>query len=122
MVKKFNNYAKENNIDIELNVILYTPSNSSNPVIAYTDTLEHLLNRHSTKYDLFFFNLLHTSKYSSYFIDLNEYIPEYIDLYASGIGSSTCSEDNRWIGLVWISSIYIYLYIFIIFFIFSLFY
>ncbi|ORX49029.1 periplasmic binding protein-like II [Piromyces finnis] len=99
LVRNFNNYSKENDLDIELEITLYTPSNSSNVVSDYKDTLEHLLNRKSTKYDIYIYNILHTSTYSSYFVDLNKYIPEYVDMYSQNIFLSLCTENGKWIGL-----------------------
>ncbi|ORX80266.1 hypothetical protein BCR32DRAFT_268953 [Anaeromyces robustus] len=100
LIKKFNEYAKENSIDTEIDIELHSPSNSSLYVDDYGSFIEHLLKKKSTKYDIIFYDVIYTPRYSSYFIDLKDYLPkEHIDNYASGIAYDTCVHNGKWVGL-----------------------
>lgn len=101
MKNEFNKYAKENKLDIELNMHLYTFSNSSNLGSDYYYSLDYLLNKGSTKYDIYFYDIIYSTKYKSYFMTLNDVLSEeHKSLYSSGIASKVCIFDGKWISLV----------------------
>ncbi|ORX80267.1 periplasmic binding protein-like II [Anaeromyces robustus] len=100
MAKRFNEYAKEHNMDIEVEVELFLRSNSSLFVDDYGSQIEHLLKKRSTKYDLFFYDVIYTPRYSPYFVDLRDYLPEeHIANYSLGISSESCTHNGKWVGL-----------------------
>ncbi|OUM58195.1 hypothetical protein PIROE2DRAFT_16604, partial [Piromyces sp. E2] len=100
LIKKFNKYSKENNLDIEIELNLYTEVNSTKLVTDYGSTIEYLLKQGSTKYDIFFHDVMYNRRYSSYFIDLSKYLSkEHIEMYAEGITEKACTYENRWVGL-----------------------
>jgi len=49
ITEKFNKYARENNLDIELKTDLYTTENSTSLVNDFGSTIEFLLKKKSTK-------------------------------------------------------------------------
>lgn len=101
MSKKWNDYAKENGIDIELLVNSYSSLNSTTSFDDFGNSMEYLLNKGNKKYDIFFFDPMFTKKYSPYFVNLEEYLPkEHMDLYSKGIAPKICTYDGKWVGLV----------------------
>ncbi|ORX79715.1 periplasmic binding protein-like II [Anaeromyces robustus] len=97
-VEEFNKYAKNNNIDIELKVIIYTPENSS--VTDFGTTIEYLLKRESTKYDIIFYDNVYNAKYSPYFVNLKDFLPkQHIEMYSSGYIPEICKFKDKWVGL-----------------------
>jgi len=100
IINDFNKYAKENNIDVELSINLYTPSNSSLIANHYGNAIDYLLSKNSTKYDIIFFDPIYSSRFSPYLTDIKGRIPEdHLKLYSSGIASKTCLINNKWVGL-----------------------
>ncbi|OUM64345.1 hypothetical protein PIROE2DRAFT_8898 [Piromyces sp. E2] len=100
IVKEFNKYAKRKNIDVELDINLYTTSNSSFSTNDYGSTIEYLLSKGSTKYDIFFYDSINTPTLSKYFVDLKKWLGEdHINLYSSELISKLCSYDNKLVGL-----------------------
>ncbi|OUM66671.1 hypothetical protein PIROE2DRAFT_6093, partial [Piromyces sp. E2] len=96
----FNEQAKKNNLNIEINVTLYNPSNSTNHVDDYGSMLEHLLMKKSLSYDLFIYDNMYSPRYSPYFEDLRNWLPEeHIKMYSSGVASQTCTYEDKWVGL-----------------------
>jgi len=95
----FNVYSRENNLNIDLNINILTPDNSTSAINSYGSTVDSLLKRKSTKYDLYFYYASYTNKYGKHLLDLNEYLPqEYINLFGEEI--LTCStHDNKLVGL-----------------------
>ena len=98
---KFNEYTRNNNIDINLHIELYTPNNSTSYASDYGSTLEALLNKGSTKYDLIFYDTMYSPRYSNLLEDLRYWLPEeHISMYSSGIASQSCTYKGKWVGLV----------------------
>ena len=119
VINKFNEYTKQNNIDIHVTLNLYSTDNSTKYVNDYGSTIEFILSRGSTKYDIIFYDNMYSPRYSSYFIDLMDWLPEdHMAMYSSGIASQSCTYKGKWVGLVCNKPkkkkyIYIYLYIYI---------
>ena len=101
LVDEFNKYAKEENLNVELKLLLYTSKNASLVVNDYGTTLEYLLSKKSNKYDIIFYDVMYSHRYSPYLLDLGIRLPsKHISLYSSGIASQTCKYNDKWIGLV----------------------
>eukprot|EP00833_Pecoramyces_ruminatium_P003962 jgi/Orpsp1_1/1177994/evm.model.c7180000063659.1 len=100
MTNEFSKYAKENNLDLELSYKLYSPSNSSNIMKDYETTIDYLLSKGSTKYDIFYYNAAYTNNLSAYLINLEEWLPkEHIERYTNGVATKTCTANGKWVGL-----------------------
>jgi hypothetical protein len=100
LAHEFNKYAEEKNLDIELSILLYTEKNSTLYVNDYGSTIEYLLRRGSTKYDIYFYDNMYSQRYSQYLINLEDYLSkDHIALYSSGIASETCRYNKKWVGL-----------------------
>ena len=101
MAKKWNDYAKNNGIDIELEYTFYTLSNSSLLVGDFGTSLEYLLKKESKKYDIFFYDTMYSRRYYPYFIDLKDYLPEeHMALYNTEVPTQICTYNGKWVGLV----------------------
>jgi len=97
----FNEYAKKKKMDITVEKIIFTPSNST----VYTDggkiTIQSLLQSQSQKYDIYFYNFSNYFGVKDHLLDLGEYIlPPLIRFYDSDIFRKTCFADNKLIGFV----------------------
>ncbi|ORX64393.1 periplasmic binding protein-like II [Anaeromyces robustus] len=96
----FNRYSKEHDLGIKISFEYYTTDNSTVYASDYSATIEHLLKKRSNKYDLFFFDVMYSPRYSPYFIDLKEYLPpEHIELYSGGIAKELCTYNGKWVSL-----------------------
>ena len=101
IVKQFNKYAEENNIDIRIKIDIYSPTNSSLYVNDFGSEIEYLVRRKSKKYDIFFYDTMYSPRYAPYFLDLSKYLPEnHIAMYSSTIANQTCTYKGKWVGLV----------------------
>jgi len=101
IVNEFNLYSKKNNLDISLNLTLFSDENTTYEISDFASTIEYLLKKKSQKYDIYIYDVLYTRKYSKYLIDLNEYLPEeHLNLYRSGDSLKVGVYDNKWVGLV----------------------
>ncbi len=57
--------------------------------------------KHSTKYDLIFYDFSDLKKFDRYFLDLNKWLPEeHIKMYDSKILSKKCTVNDILVGLV----------------------
>ncbi|OUM60623.1 hypothetical protein PIROE2DRAFT_13569 [Piromyces sp. E2] len=82
LVKDFNEYSEENNLDIYLKLNLLSPLNSTVHNSDYGSSIYSLLQKKSDKYDLYFYDNVYSSKFGSHFYDLNDILPkEHIDMY-----------------------------------------
>ncbi|ORX60797.1 periplasmic binding protein-like II [Piromyces finnis] len=100
ITNQFNEYAKENNIDIRIDVQLYSPTNSSLNVNDYGTEIEVLMKKKSEKYDLIFYDTMYSPRYAPYFLDLSKHMPkEHIDMYKNTIANKTCTYQGKWVGL-----------------------
>ncbi|ORX50396.1 periplasmic binding protein-like II [Piromyces finnis] len=100
MVNEFNKYSKENNLDITLNLTLFSDENTTYAINDFGSTIEYLLKKKSRKYDLYIYDVIYTRKYANYLIDLKEYLPpEHINLYNSKDSQKVSVYNNRLVGL-----------------------
>ncbi|ORX64397.1 periplasmic binding protein-like II [Anaeromyces robustus] len=85
----FNKYSEENNLE-----------NSTLFASDYSGTIQYLLNKKSTKYDVIFYDVMYSPRFASYFIDLKDYLPkDHIDIYSKGIAPNICTYNGKWVGL-----------------------
>jgi len=98
LVKKFNKYSEENNLDISL--IINTITGPSN-VTAQNEFILNLFKKKSNKYDLYFYDNIYSANYGDYFLDLNEYLPKsHLNIFNYDIISNSCIYNDKLIGLV----------------------
>ncbi len=70
-------------------------------------SIDYLLKKKSIKYDIIFFDVIHTSRFSPHFLDLNDWLPqEHMDLYSNEAANQLCNDNGKWIGLVCISFLF----------------
>jgi len=103
LIGNFNKkYAKENNLDIELKLVLFDETNSNYGEEFYSTTVYSWLNRQTSKYDVYIYDPLFTRRYTPYLLDLQEYLPkEHMAMYTStSEAKNSCYYDEKWVGLV----------------------
>ncbi|ORX83494.1 L domain-like protein [Anaeromyces robustus] len=90
---KFNEYSKENNLNIELYLNIFTNFNST---VERDVLLETFIKKNPPKYDIFFFDSRDTSKYGKYLLNLNDLVPEdHVKMYDENILSQIGYCDNH---------------------------
>jgi len=101
VVKDFNTYAEKNNLDIKIDFNILTNANSTRSITDFISFLEAMHNRHSTKYDLIFYEFSELKNFNRYFLNLRKWLPEeHIKMYDSEILSKRCTVNKKLIGLV----------------------
>jgi len=96
IIDDFNEYSKNKNLDITINLDLKTLKDND-----YVNTLKSDLSEKSTKYDLIFYPSGYTSILADHFLDLTVYIPrEHIKLYDSEKTSKLCEIEDMTVCLV----------------------
>jgi len=101
LVKNFNNYSKENNLDINIHLNLITPANSTTEINDYGNFLESLLIKKTLKYDLIFYDNIYSFRYGAHLINLYDILPkEHINMYNPQITSQSCAYQDEIVGLV----------------------
>jgi len=100
ITREFNQYAVENEIDINLNFTLFSIENSTNGWDSYDSSMDLLLSKKSTKYDVLIYDPVYTRRYSPYFVDLKDYIsPHHLKKYSSD-SEKLGKYNDKWVGLV----------------------
>ncbi|ORX81963.1 periplasmic binding protein-like II [Anaeromyces robustus] len=95
-INEFNRYSKEQNLDIDVKLIIVSPSNSTTLIDDYGSTIDILLQKKSEKYDIIFFDSIYIHKFGSHFIDLSEWIPEkHINKFNEKDINQTCYHNNK---------------------------
>ena len=101
IVKSFNEYSKEHNMDIHLNMVLFTDKNTTLEYDSYASTIEYIMKKKSNKYDIFVYDPLNIKRYSPYLEDLSKWLPkEHIDKYRAGDSGKICLYNDEWLALV----------------------
>eukprot|EP00833_Pecoramyces_ruminatium_P005016 jgi/Orpsp1_1/1179048/evm.model.c7180000067718.1 len=99
-VDEFNKYAKENNIDINIQLNLMTRINFTMSIDSSVVMFETLLKKKNNKYDIYFFDNSYTKIFQPYLLDLNKKLPDdHINMYDKNILSQVCRYQNKLIGL-----------------------
>ena len=72
----------------------------------FDSTIHNYLKKKSPKYDIIIYDPLFTRRFSHYFVDLNDWIPEeHLNQYF-GDSAKLGKYKNQWVGLVNIYRIY----------------
>ncbi|ORX86176.1 periplasmic binding protein-like II [Anaeromyces robustus] len=99
LVNDFNDYSIKNNLNITLDLTLFTSKNSTVHTTGDTITIQSLLENKSRKYDLYIYTFPYAPQFSEHLLDLNNYISkDIINLYDSEIFRETNIINNRLIG------------------------
>ncbi|OUM61738.1 hypothetical protein PIROE2DRAFT_12195, partial [Piromyces sp. E2] len=100
LVKHFNKYSKENELNITLHLNLITTSNSTSEINYYGSMLESLLLKHDVKYDFIFYDNIYSSRYGPHLLSLNELLTKrHINMYNTEITKQSCSYQDKLVGL-----------------------
>jgi len=107
LIDKFNKYSKDNDLDIEVQLVFLSSVNVTGNYKDYDSFLEALFKKKDDRYDIYFYEISNILNYDKYMIDLNEFISEEkLNMFDPGIIQNSCTENGKLIGLV-IISIYI---------------
>ncbi|ORX78209.1 periplasmic binding protein-like II [Anaeromyces robustus] len=99
-VEEFNKYSSINNLNITLNLELYTPLNITTYIQDYESMVEILLEKKTTKYDIFIYENFFNAKFSSYFLDLKEWLPKsHMEMYDNTFAKFSSMYNDKWVGL-----------------------
>ncbi|ORX78623.1 alpha/beta-hydrolase [Anaeromyces robustus] len=91
----FNQYAKDNNIDIYVNLNTLTNVNFTISLTNSNIMIESLLKRKNSKYDIYFYDLSLSKKYCPYLYDLSKELPEnHINMFNKNIISYSRCQDK----------------------------
>lgn len=111
-VNMFNEYSEHMNLNIKVNLILMTKSNSTESFLNNGAMFESLLKKKNNKYDIFFYDGTFSQDYGPYLLNLNELLPKiHIDMYNKKILSQISMYKDKIVGLV---SFFFILFIFFI--------
>ena len=97
----FNNYAKNNNLDIQINHVGLSVMNVSILANGYGPFVKSMLKRKSKNYDLIFMDNTYTTQFVNYVTDLKNYVSkETIDKYTSKIALAVEYVGDKLMALV----------------------
>ncbi|KAL6605284.1 periplasmic binding protein-like II [Neocallimastix sp. 'constans'] len=100
LINNFNDYSIKNNLNITINLNLFTPKNSTVHSDEFFSVIDSFLKRRSNKYDIYFYDNIYTPKFEPNFLDLNKLLPkEHINLYKSVENYESYSYNNKLVGL-----------------------
>ncbi|ORX43386.1 periplasmic binding protein-like II [Piromyces finnis] len=99
ITNEFNKYSDDQNLDIHLNLDLFTEKNITYENNDYSLNIEILLEKKVNKYDLFIFESEEIRRFSSYLHSLNDKLSEEINLYSSNEIIKLGTNDEQWFGL-----------------------
>jgi len=86
LAKAFNDYSKQYGLDIELDLELLTPENSTSETVSIISSMDSLLKKRSDKYDIYVYPGPYAIRFSNHLIDLKKYISdEHLNLYSEKI-------------------------------------
>ena len=92
----FNKYAKENGIDIKVNLLLFSLQNITGFLDDYDSTVESFLQKGSKKYDIYLFDPVNTARYHNHFEDLSGLYPkEFFDKFNENADKITIYKNKR---------------------------
>jgi len=113
IIEDFNQYSATNNLGVKININLLTNLNSTISIASYESTIENLLNKNKTNYDIYFYDNIYTPIIGKYLLNLKEYIyddEDYnLDMFDPKIISESCMYKDKIVGLVNITNILIHL-------------
>jgi len=96
LVDGFNEYSIQNNLNIHLDLTILTPENSQSDFENYGTTIDSLLLKKSTKYDIYFYYAAYSKKYGEHFLNLREYLTEeFLNRFDKNLLDDMCSTNNK---------------------------
>jgi len=97
---KFNKYAKEKGLDINLQVMLLSKENSTVEVTDYESTIEQMMSKKSIKYDLYYYDNIFSYKFGPHLLPLDDKLSEeHINIYIPGVAEQICYYKDQLIAL-----------------------
>ncbi|ORX81334.1 periplasmic binding protein-like II, partial [Anaeromyces robustus] len=100
VVNDFNNYSKNANLNITINLNLLSPANSTADTVDFFSLMDSYLQKKSTRYDIYFYDLIYTTEFEHYFLNLKEWIPQdHIDMFPYAEKSESFFYNNKLVGL-----------------------
>jgi len=101
LINKFNKYSKENDLDIEVQLIYLSSVNVTGYYKDYDSFLEALFMKNDDRYDIYFYEITNNFNYDKYMIDLSELISEEnLNMFDPEIIQDFCTENGKLVGLV----------------------
>jgi len=108
MVKDFNDYSEENNLNITLELEMVDKVNNQfDSYSAYIETV--LQKKNNIKYDILIYDNSYTQKYGPHLLDLKDYIKDDVSMFDDILIKDSCTYKDELVGLVNINIYYIYL-------------
>jgi len=96
----FNEYSREEGLGIEVELKVLTPDTAESDRESYSNTIDTLLLKKSSKYDLYFYFSTYIEAYGNHFIDLGDYLPkEYSDVFDEIVLNKGCSSNGKLLAL-----------------------
>jgi len=101
LIDKFNKYSKDNDLDIEVQLVYLSSVNVTGYYKDYDSFLEALFKKKDDRYDIYFYETTDIFNYDKYMIDLNEFISEEnLNMFDQKIIQDFCTENGKLVGLV----------------------
>jgi len=101
LLREFNRYSKEQELNIDINLITLSDSNSSVSLVDSIALIGQLYAKKQIKYDIVFYYNLDLQNFDKYFVDLSRWIdPDILQMYDPNIVSDICKKNNKLVGLV----------------------
>jgi len=99
LINDFNEYSKNNGLNIYLDLTLFSKLNSTGGVEDYEAMLDSMFSKRPDKYDLIFYDHIYTTRFGPHLLNLKEILPQdHIDMYMEGIASQTCVYKDKIVG------------------------
>ncbi|ORX84269.1 hypothetical protein BCR32DRAFT_266405, partial [Anaeromyces robustus] len=96
LTKDFNDYSIKNNLNITLELTVFSQTNSTVLTNGDRVTIQTLLANKSKRYDIYLYILTHIPEYGEHLMDLKEYVsPDIIKLYSTEIFNETCYYNDK---------------------------
>ncbi|ORX42201.1 periplasmic binding protein-like II [Piromyces finnis] len=100
LADSFNNYSKENNLDITIKLHMLSNLNVTNNIEDYVSLLDSLFKKKDEKYDIYFYETTFITDYDLYLLDLKKIIPEeHIKMFNPDFVEQYCTINDKLIGL-----------------------
>jgi len=101
LIDAFNDYSKAHNLNIEADLKLLSPQNSTTNVDGMASLIAQLLVKNSTKYDIYFDYCGYNAKNGEHFINLYDYLEEdHLNLYKYDYLQYINIYKDKLVGLV----------------------
>ncbi|ORX84845.1 hypothetical protein BCR32DRAFT_266083 [Anaeromyces robustus] len=103
----FNQYAKDNNIDINAVLNIMTGKKFIESFDNHYFMIESLLKKKNNKYDIYFYDITYIKNYSPYLLDLKDLIPkEHLSMFDENILSQMCYYEDELPSTICLSTLY----------------